>query len=129
MSVTHFSHVAGVTVPLSLTVTRQLIATTAALRKTKVPWPFDIIAVYASCRAKGGTITAFTVDVKVAGVSVLTVPIDLGAVAAGVTVKGTNAAQTADKPAEAEVTVDLTLTGTGPTTDDLDVVLYLRRKD
>jgi hypothetical protein len=122
MAVTNFGdHVPGVfCIPLCLN--RQYTATTASVVRFQLPFKAELLGVSASARASGGTTPTLTVDVKEAGTTVLSAPIAVtaGAVAEGV-VTDTSLAD------EAAITVDLAITGTTPTWDDITVLLTLRR--
>lgn len=101
---------------------RQYTTTTTGVFRTKIPFPVAVVNVYATARASGGTTPTLTVDVKEAGVSILSSAISI---TAGTVSEGTiSDSLIAD---EAVVTIDLTIGGTTPTWDDIDVVLVLKR--
>jgi hypothetical protein len=100
----------------------QYTATTAAVVKFNIPFKAKVIGVGASARASGGTSPTLTVDLKNGVTSMLSAPI---AVTAGAYAEGTLTTTTlAD---EATVNVDLAITGTSPTWNDITVLITLLR--
>ena len=100
----------------------QYTATTAAVARFTLPFEARLLGVSASARASGGTSPTLTVDVKEAGATVLSAPV---AVTAGAVAEATvTDAALAD---EAAITIDLAITGTSPTWNDIVVVLTLFR--
>lgn len=115
------SAVPGVVV-IPVFISGQRTATTASVVLFKIPFKARLIGVGASARASGGTTPTLTVDVKVAGTTVLSAPF---AVVAAAYSEGTiSTAAIAD---EAAVTIDLAITGTTPTWDDITVFLTVLR--
>lgn len=109
-------------VVIPLHISGQYTATTAAVARFTLPFAAQVIGVSASARASGGTTPTLTVDVKEAGVTVLSAPITVtaGAVAEG-TISDTALAD------ESAITVDLTIGGTSPTWNDIVVLITLVR--
>lgn len=100
----------------------QFTADVTAVATLKLPFPARVLGVSASARASGGTSPTLTVDVLDDGTTVLSAPI---AVTAGAVAEGTLAAPViAD---ESVITIDLAITGTNPTWDDVDVLITLIR--
>ncbi|MGE0256907.1 MAG: hypothetical protein AB7N54_19960 [Alphaproteobacteria bacterium] len=109
-----------VLVPLSIE--GQRTADVTAVVRFKLPFPARVLGVSATARASGGTTPTLTVDVLEAGTTILDDPI---AVTAGTVAEGTvTDAVLAD---EAVITVNLAITGTNPTWDDITVLLTLVR--
>lgn len=100
----------------------QRTTTTAAVVKFKLPFKAKLIGVTATARASGGTTPTLTVDLQQGGVTVLSAPI---AITAGTVAEGT--ITTATLTDEATITVDLAITGTNPTWDDITILLTLVR--
>ncbi|WP_316978044.1 hypothetical protein [Shumkonia mesophila] len=101
----------------------QFTADVTAVVRLKLPFPAKVLGVSASARASGGTTPTLTVDVLDDGTTILAAPI---AVTAAAVAEGTLAAPTiAD---ESVITVNLVITGTNPTWDDIDVVITLIRR-
>ena len=107
------------TVPL--TMTRQLIASLAGAFLFRVPVDSTLVSVGASARASGGTTPTLTVDVKEAGVSVLSA-------AFSVTAGSWSTGTISDSAIAAanNVTIDFTISGTSPTWDDITVLLTFK---
>lgn len=100
----------------------QYIADVTAVSRIKLPFKAKVLGVSASARASGGTSPTLTVDVQDDGTTILSAPV---AVTAGAVAEATLASpQIAD---ESVVTVDLVITGTSPTWDDVDILLTLIR--
>lgn len=100
----------------------QRTATTADVAQFKLPFSGSLIGVSATARASGGTTPTLTIDVQDDGVSALSAPISI---TAGTVAEGTvSAAVIAD---ESEITIDITITGTSPTWDDITVLLTIVR--
>lgn len=113
--------VPGVVV-IPIFISGQRTATTASVVRFAIPFKARLVGVGASARASGGTTPTLTVDVKVAGTTVLSAPF---AVTAAAYSEGTiTTAAIAD---EAAVTIDLAITGTTPTWDDITVLLTVIR--
>lgn len=107
---------------LPISMNKQYTTTTVAVFRAKLPFPATVLNVYATARASGGTTPTLTVDVLEAGATILSAPISI---TAGTVSEGTLTDTTiAD---EAVVTVNLAITGTTPTWDDISVVLVLKR--
>lgn len=102
----------------------QRIATTADVVQFKLPFPGALIGVSATARASGGTTPTLTIDVQDDGVTVLSAPISITAATVSEGVVTTTGAVIAD---ESEITIDLTITGTSPTWDDITVLLTVVR--
>jgi len=100
----------------------QYTATTTGVVKFLIPFKAQVLGVSVTARASGGTSPTLTVDVKEAGVSILSsaISITAGTVAEGTVSDGSLADESA-------VTVDLTIGGTSPTWNDITVILTLRR--
>jgi len=107
------------TVPL--TMTRQLTASLAGAFLFRVPVDSTLVSVGASARASGGTTPTLTVDVKEAGVSVLSA-------AFSVTAGSWSTGTISDSAIAAanNVTIDFTISGTSPTWDDITVLLTFK---
>ncbi len=103
----------------------QFTATTAAAATFKLPFPAVVLGVSASARASGGTSPTLTVDVNDDGTTILSsdITVTAGSVAEG-TLASTTAATIAD---ESVITIDLTIGGTSPTWDDIDVLITIYR--
>lgn len=109
-----------VVVPLHIS--GQYTATTVAVARFTLPFPATLVGVSASARASGGTSPTLTVDVMEGGVTTLSAPI---AVTAGAVAEGTiTDAALAD---ESAITVNLAITGTSPTWNDIVVLVTLVR--
>lgn len=101
-----------------LQISGQWTATTASVVKFAIPAKMKLIGVSATARASGGTTPALTVDVLAGGTSVLSAPISI---TAGTVAEGTiTTSAIAD---ESVVTVNLAITGTSPTWNDITVML------
>jgi hypothetical protein len=101
----------------------QYTATTAGVVKFNLPYPVKLVGVQATARASGGTTPTLTVDVKTGATSVLSAPVSI---TAGTVSDGTITTSTlAD---EAVITVDLAITGTSPTWNDITVLLTVVRR-
>lgn len=106
--------------PMPILINGQRTADVASVASFKVPAKMKLIGVSATARASGGTTPTLTVDVKAGTTSVLSAPIS---VTAGTVAEGTIATSTiAD---ETVVNIDLVITGTNPTWDDISVLLTL----
>lgn len=101
----------------------QRTATTASVVKFTLPFAAKLVGVTTTARASGGTTPTLTVDVKAGGTSVLSAPI---AVTAGTVAEGT--ITTSTLPDESAMTVDLAITGTSPTWDDITLLLTVVRR-
>lgn len=97
-------------------------ATAAAKARFTLPLRAKLLGAQASARSSSGTTPTLAVDVQVGGVTALSAPIDVTAAAVA---EGTIA--TAAIADEAEVTIDMTLGGTSPTFNDVNVVLTIVR--
>lgn len=108
---------------VALHISGQYTATTAGVARFNMPFPARILGVGASARASGGTSPTLTVDVKSGGTTILSAPFS---VTAGAYSEGTLTVQTI--PDENAITVDLAITGTSPTWNDITVLItYARR--
>lgn len=110
-------------VVVPITLSGQRTATTAKVAFFKMPFACKLIGAGASARASGGTTPTLTVDVQLGGVTVLSAPI---AVTAAAYAEGT--ITTSAITDEGSVTIDLAITGTNPTWDDITVLLTCVRK-
>ena len=100
----------------------QFTTTTTAVARIKLPFKAKVLGISASARASGGTTPTLTVDVKDDGTTMLSAPV---VITAGAVAEATLAnTQIAD---ESVLTVDLAITGTSPTWDDIDVLLTIVR--
>ena len=106
---------------IPLTMTRQLTASLTSAFLFRVPVDSTLVSVGASARVSGGTIPTLTVDVKEAGVSVLSAAFSVtaGSWSTG-TISDSAIAATND------VTIDFTIGGTTPTWDDITVLLTFK---
>jgi hypothetical protein len=100
----------------------QWTATTTSVVKFKIPWPHKLLYVGATARASGGTTPTLTVDVKMAGTSVLSSAMSI---TAGTITDGTISTSTLTD--ESTITIDLTIGGTSPTWNDVTVFLAVKR--
>lgn len=100
----------------------QYTATTAGVVKFLIPFKAKLIGVSASARASGGTSPTLTVDVLNGATSLLSAPVSITA--------GTPAEATITTSAiadESTINVNLAITGTSPTWNDITVILTLVR--
>lgn len=104
--------------PVPIILSGQRTATTTSVASIKVPAKMKLIGVSATARASGGTTPTLTVDVLAASTSLLSAPF---AVTAGAIAEGTIA--TATIADETVVNINLAITGTNPTWDDISVLL------
>lgn len=102
----------------------QFTATTSAAVTIKLPFRAKVLGVSASARASGGTAPTLTVDVLDDAASILTAPV---AVTAGTVTEAALDAAAAQIADESIVTIDLAITGTSPTWDDIDVLITVAR--
>lgn len=104
--------------PVAITLAGQRTATTAGVASIKVPAKMKLIGVSATARASTGTAPTLTVDVLAASTSLLSAPISVtaGAVAEGVIATSTVADETV-------VNINLAITGTTPTWNDISILL------
>lgn len=104
--------------PVVLTINGQRTASVTGVASIKIPAKMRLIGVSAIARASGGTTPTLTVDVLAASTSLLSAPF---AVTAGAVSEGTIATTTiAD---ETVVNINLAITGTSPTWDDISILL------
>lgn len=103
-------------------VSGQYTASTTAVIKFALPFKAKLIGISATARASGGTSPTLTVDLKQATVTVLSAPISI---TAGTVAEGT--ITTATLTDEASITVDLAITGTSPTWNDITILVTLVR--
>ena len=101
----------------------QVTTTTAAVVRFQIPFAANVIGVSASARASGGTTPTLTVDVQDDGTTILSAPVSVtaGAVAEA-------AIATASVADESEITIDLAITGSSPTWDDITVLITVVRQ-
>lgn len=104
--------------PIALTINGQRTASVTGAASIKVPAKMKLIGVSATARASGGTTPTLTVDVLAASTSLLSAPF---AVTAGAVSEGTIA--TATIADETVVNINLAITGTNPTWDDISILL------
>ena len=114
---------AGQVVVIPFHISGQYTATTASVVKFNVPFPAYVLGVGTTARASGGTTPTLTVDVKSGGTSILSAPIS---VTAGTYAEGT--VTTTNLADEAVITVDLTITGTSPTWNDITLLITVARR-
>lgn len=113
--------------PLGVSVTQlpimingQRTATVTSVASFKLPAKMKLIGVSAKARASGGTTPTLTVDVLAASTSLLSAPL---AVTAGAVSEGVIA--TSIIADETVVNINLAITGTTPTWDDISILLTL----
>jgi hypothetical protein len=110
--------------PILIHLSGQYTTSRTAVSTFKLPFAAKLIGVCAAARVSGGTTPTLTVNVKDDGVSVLTSAVSVtGGAAADASIDSTKA-QIAD---ESVMTIDLTIGGTSPTWDDIDVLLTFVR--
>lgn len=109
------------TLPLHLS--GQYTATETGVVQFAIPFKCRVIGVTASARASGGTSPTLTVDVQDDGASILSAPVS---VTAGSISEGTISSPVLID--ESVVTVNLAITGTGPTWDDITVLITVVRE-
>ena len=114
---------AGQVVVIPFHISGQYTASTTAVIRFAMPFPCTILGVGASARASGGTSPTLTVDLLKTAVSVLSAPIS---VTAGSYSEGT--VSTATVADEAAMTVNLAVTGTSPTWNDITVFITVARR-
>lgn len=102
----------------------QYAADVTAVARIKLPCPGKVLGVSASARASGGTTPTLTVDVLDDGTSILSSPV---AVTAGSVAEATLDSTKTAIADESVLTVNLAITGTTPTWDDIDVLVTLVR--
>ena len=113
---------AGQVSVLAFHISGQYTATTANVAKFNLPFPATLLGVSATARASGGTTPTLTVDLKEAGVTVLSAPIAITALTVS---EGTiTDSVLAD---EASMTVDLTIGGSSPTWNDITILVTVFR--
>ena len=110
-----------VTVPLQLS--GQYTATETDVVTFALPFKARVLGVSASARASGGTTPTLTVNVLDDGTTILSAP--LSVTAGSVSEATVSAPSVAD---ESVVTVDLAITGTSPTWDDITVLITVIRE-
>lgn len=103
-------------------VSGQYTADTAGVIKITLPFKAKLVGVSATARASGGTTPTLTVDLLQGGTTVLSAPI---AITAGTVAEGT--VTTATLTDEASITVNLVISGTNPTWNDITILLTLVR--
>ncbi|TAN61053.1 hypothetical protein EPN18_07400 [bacterium] len=107
-------------VPFQLT--GNLTTTTANIVRFQIPFKAEVLGVSATARASAGTAPTLTIDVKEAGVTILSTPMSI---TAGTVTEGPIADNMlAD---EAIITVDIAIGGTSPIWGDITLILTLRR--
>lgn len=100
----------------------QYTATATGVVKFKLPFKAKVLSVQANARASGGTTPTLTVDVLNGSTSMLSAPISI---TAGTVAEGT--ITTATHADESTINVNLAITGTSPTWNDITVVLTVLR--
>ena len=113
----------GTVAVIPLHISGQYTASTTAVVRFAMPFHCTILGVGASARASGGTSPTLTVDLLKTAVSVLSAPIS---VTAGSYTEGT--VSTATVADEAAITVNLAITGTSPTWNDIVVFITVVRR-
>lgn len=114
---------AGQVVVIPFHISGQYTASTTAVIRFAMPFPGTVLGVGASARASGGTTPTLTVDVRSGAATILSAPF---AVTAGAYSQGT--ITTSNIPDENAITVDLAITGTTPTWNDITVLITVARK-
>lgn len=114
--------VAGVEV-IPILISGQRTANVTAVTRFALPFAARVIGVSASARASGGTTPTLTVDLLDDGTTVLSAPV---AVTAGAVSEATIA--TPAVADESVMTVNLAITGTNPTWDDITVFVTVVRQ-
>jgi hypothetical protein len=104
--------------PVAIVLSGQRTATVTGVASIKVPAKMKLIGVSATARASGGTTPTLTVDVLAATTSLLSAPF---AITAGAVAEGTIA--TSIIADETVVNINLAITGTNPTWDDISILL------
>jgi len=107
---------------IPIQISGQVTADTAGVARLKLPFAAKLLGVSAAARASGGTTPTLTVDLKAGASSLLSAPI---AVTAGQVAEG--AVATPAIADETVLTVDLVITGTNPTWNDITVLLTVVR--
>lgn len=107
---------------IPIEISGQRTADVAGVARIKLPFAAKLLGVSASARASGGTTPTLTVDVKVGANSLLSAPIS---VTAGSVAEGT--VTTSAIADETVLVVNLAITGTNPTWDDITVLLTVVR--
>ena len=102
----------------------QYTASVTAVARLKLPFAARVLGVSAAARDSGGTSPTLTVDIEDDGESILTSAVS---VTEGAVAQASIDAAKAVIADESELTVDLAITGTTPTWDDVDVLLTLVR--
>lgn len=116
---------AGQVVTIPILIAGQRTGNVTAVARFALPFPGDVLGVAASARASGGTSPTLTVDVMDDGVSILSAPV---AVTAGAVAQATLASTVPAVADESVMTVNLAITGTSPTWDDIMVLITVSRK-
>lgn len=116
---------AGQVVVIPFHISGQYTASTTAVVRFAMPFPCRVLGVGASARASGGTSPTLTVDVLNAAVSILSAPIS---VTAGSYTEGAFTATGQNIADEAAITVNLAITGTSPTWNDIVVFITVVRR-
>ena len=109
------------TLPLHLS--GQYTVTETGVVQFAIPFKCRVVGVTASARASGGTAPTLTVDVQDDAVSILSAPVS---VTAGTVTEGS-----ISNPVlidESVITVNLAITGTSPTWDDITVLITMVRE-
>lgn len=110
-------------VVIPLHISGQYTATTPNVARFQMPFRCRLIGVTVSARASGGTAPTLTVDLFDDTVSALSAPISVTA--------GTYGLGTITNPLvldESVMTVDLTITGTTPTWNDITILITVVRE-
>lgn len=108
---------------ISIQLSGQYTANTTAVSRFALPFPARVVGVTAAARASGGTTPTLTVDLLDDGTSVLSAPVS---VTAGSVSEGTIAnAAVAD---ESVMTINLAITGTSPTWNDITILVTVVRQ-
>lgn len=119
----NYSTAIGGVVLIPLQLSGQVTATTTSVVKFAMPFKAKIIGVSATARASGGTSPTLTVDLLDDTVSALSAPLSI---TAGTVAEATIAnAAVAD---ESIMSVNLAITGTSPTWNDITILVTVIRE-
>ncbi len=102
----------------------QYSADVTAAARLKLPFAARVLGISVSARASGGATPTLGVDIEDDGASILTEAVS---VTEGQVAEASIEASKAALDDESVLTVDLAITGTTPTWDDVDVLITLAR--
>ncbi|MBI1386286.1 MAG: hypothetical protein GC150_15375 [Rhizobiales bacterium] len=108
---------------MPITIPGQRTTTTAGVSGHKFGFPVKVLGASVYARASGGTSPTLAVDILAGGTTLLTAPVAVTA-AAATEASLVSGAKVTD---EQLVTLDITITGTNPTWDDICVLLTVVR--